>query len=273
MPTIWLCNMNYSLCKKIACLLILSVAVGGLQNWKLNSFKDEYTRQTNELRSDINILNIIKNSPTVGFKNIFSNYTFLKFLQYFGNEKERKNTGYVLSSNYFETILSHDPFYKNYYLFLSGSTTIYAGNPEASVALMAENLKSFRPQKPNDSYYIWRYKAVDELLFVGDSEAAQNSFEMAAKWGEESTDPNAALLSKDSQQTAQFLATNPDSHQAQINAWSSILTTAIDNKTQQRAVARIRQLGGDITVSEDGRVRVSYTAKNKIASEKEEPNK
>ena len=62
-----------------------------------------------------------------------------------------------------------------------------------------------------------------------------------------------------SQQTADFLEKNPDSKAAQIGAWSSILTTAVDDETRRRAIKSIQALGGEVSISENGSVSVKYS--------------
>lgn len=203
-------------------------------------------------------LSFLKHSPSLGFDNLIANATFVQFLQYFGDEEARKQFGYVKSPKFFETITSRDPNYRNFYIFLSGSSTLYAGQPQKTVDLMASGLAKLSPNQPPDSYYIWRYKAVDELLFLGDNEAAQKSFSSAAKWADQSTDPGAEYTSKRSQKTASFLAEDPDSKTAQIDAWSSLLTTAMDKNTRDRAVERIQSLGGNVVFSEDGGISIQY---------------
>ena len=123
---------------------------------------------------------------------------------------------------------------------------------------MSEGLASFEKEKPIDSYYIWRYKGTDELLFLGDSAAAQASFATAAEWAKQSDAPEAEIISELSHRTSEYLLSNPDSRIAQIDAWSSLLSTALDSDTRDRAVARIESLGGSVVFSEDGRVSIQY---------------
>jgi len=251
--------MYFRLIQKLGFSAVLAGAITGIQLLHLISFEGGRRYVASDRLQDSNYsLSLLNHLPNMGFGNVVSAYVFIDFLEYFGNDEERSITGYSLSPNFFEPIIKNDPYYKDYYLFLSSSTTTQAGMPKETVSLMSRGLSSFGSQRPPESYYVWRYKAVDELLFLGDRKAAQESFKMAAKWGQESDDPHAIGIARLSQQTAQFLATNPDSIQAEIDAWSSILTTALDNETRQRAVTRIRELGGNVFISDDGRVSISY---------------
>jgi hypothetical protein len=197
-------------------------------------------------------LNLLRKLPTFGFSNLLADWVFLGFLQYFGDAPARAKAGYQLSPEYFEVILGHDPYFRDGYLFLSSSTSLYAGMPERSVAIMAKHLKQLSPQTPPKSYYIWRYKGIDELLFLGDAKAAQHSFEMAAEWASTYTDAEGQSVAAFSRRTAQFLARNPKSKFAQVATWSQVLSNALDDRTRQLAVERIRALGGDVATGADG---------------------
>jgi hypothetical protein len=203
--------------------------------------------------------------PTFGFNNARANVTFLSFLQYFGDDPMRKETGYGLSPNFFEAIIADNPYYKEFYVFLTNSVSLNAAQPEKTVALINEGLLSLSLDKSEDSFYIWRYKGVEELLFLGDSQAAKHSFEVAAVWASESNLPESDTIAAISQQTADFLEQNPDSKAAQIGAWSSILTTAFDDETRKRAIGSVRKLGGDIIISENGEITVKYPEERKSA--------
>ena len=201
-------------------------------------------------------LSAIKSTPPLGFRNLLADSVFLNFLQYFSDVSNKKSVDKTLSPAFFESIISLDPFYRNYYLFLSSSTTLYAAQPQKAVDLMDKGLKEIDPEVVSDSFYIWRYKGVDELLFIGDSQAAKESFERAADWASRSDDPSSELMRMVSQQTADFLETDPDSSHAQIAAWSSVLFNALDDATREKAAERIESFGGSVDFLEDGNVHI-----------------
>lgn len=203
-------------------------------------------------------LTLAQKMPTFGFDNLVSDWFFLRFLQYFGDSEVRLRTDYSLSPEFFKVIIPHDPFYRYFYLFLSGSTSNFAAQPEQSVAIIAQGLKRLSPTVPPDSFYIWRYRGVDELLYLGDGKAAQKSFQTAADWARQSPHPDAPLMADNSQRTADFLANNPLSKQAQINAWSSVLANAFDDATRQNAIDRIEALGGKVIISETGGIQLQF---------------
>jgi hypothetical protein len=197
-------------------------------------------------------LNLLEKLPTFGFSNVLADWVFLNFLQYFGDDEARAKTDYRLSPEYFDVILSRDPYFLDGYFFLSSSTALYAAMPERSVAIMNKNLGQLAPHRPPQAYYIWRYKGIDELLFLGDAKAAQHSFEMAAEWASTYTDAEGQSVAAFSRRTAQFLARNPNSKFAQVATWSQVLSNATDDRTRQIAVERIRGLGGDVVIGADG---------------------
>lgn len=252
--------------KTALCLGSVSLCCFSLQWSALKSLTADVKKQSAQqkqiaLEVKKSELSALSKMPAIGFGNLLADWTFLDFLQYFGDEEVRATEGYELVANYFEPIIAHDPRYRQFYLFLSSSSSIYAATPQATVSLIEKGLAQLVPNEPADSYYVWRYKGVDELLFLGDGRAAQKSFETAASWAEASSDPASEMFAQISSQTAQYLSTNPNSEAAQVDAWSSVLTTAIDEATRKRAVAQIRTLGGDVIFSEDGGIKIEFAQK------------
>ena len=201
-------------------------------------------------------LQLLRKVPGLGFDRLIADWAFINFLIYFGDDDARDKTGYSLSPEYFEIIVDRDPYFLKSYLFLSSSTTLYAGLPEKSVALMNRGLKALSPQIPAKSYYVWRYKATDELLFLADAQAAKNSFTKAAQWANTYSDDESKYVALSSIQTAKFLARNPNSKAAQISAWTTVLGNAFDDRTRRRAINRIQALGGIVSATPNGQFNV-----------------
>jgi hypothetical protein len=242
-------------------ILICVVAIGGLQIPRLHQLRRaSETLDIQTLRQQVEVeavrLNLLQQVPTFGFDNLLADWVFLNFLQYFGDEPARDKTDYSLSPDYFEVILGHDPYFLGAYVYLSTSSTIYAGMPERSVAIMEKSLRSMKPNVPPDSYFAWRQKGIDELLFLGDAKAAQQSFEMAAEWASQSSLEGSDRIAESSRQTAQFLAKNPDSKAAQISAWTMVLSSTPDERTRQVAIERIEALGARILPTPDGSFQI-----------------
>jgi tetratricopeptide (TPR) repeat protein len=218
------------------------------------------TASLEDIRRDLEAervrLNVLEQAPSFGFDNVIADWTFLNFLQYFGDEAMRSRTDYALSPEYFDVILRRDPRFLSAYTFLSTSTAMYAGDPRRAIALTNEGLKHLSPTLPPDSHYVWRNKAIDELLFLGDAAAARQSFETAADWAEASGQPEGQSVASLSRQTATFLANNPDSSYAQFSAWMMVLTNAPDDRTRRTAADRIKALGGDVVPQPDGTFQI-----------------
>jgi hypothetical protein len=241
-------------------MLVASICVGaiaGLQLPQLQRLQPksqipsiEQIRQ--EIEAETTRLNLLKQIPTLGFNNLVADWTFLSFLQYFGDTPARQKSDYRLSPKYFEVILKQDPYFLEAYPYLSTSASLYAGVPEQSTALIQQSLSSLKPNVPPQSYYAWRQLGIDQLLFLGDPSAARSSFETAAAWARSSSVPGSEVTAQLSEQTATFLAQNPNSKRAQIAAWVMVLTSAPDENTQKIAVRRIELLGGKVVRNPDG---------------------
>jgi hypothetical protein len=238
----------------VACLCILGVS--SLQFPRMQKLTRTQVISKESLERDIKLektrLDLIKRIPTFGYDNLVANWVFLGFLQYFGDDEVRAKTGYSLSPEYFEIILKHDPRFRLAYLGLSTSTSMYAGMPEKSISLTEQGLKQLSPWIPDKSYYIWRYKAVDELLFLGNSQAAQKSFANAADWASKHSDEESKISARVSQATAQFLTRNPNSKYAQISSWAMVLENGVDESSRKRAVKAIEKLGGEVVATPQG---------------------
>ena len=197
-------------------------------------------------------LRLLQRMPDLGFRNLVADWTFLQYLQYFGNREHRQITGYGLSGDFFEIIIDRDPYAYDPYIFLSSSLTLYAGQPERAVELQAKGLESLTPELPPESYFIWRSKGVDEMLFLGDFEAASQSHTTAAEWAAQSPNPQAQADQDSLRQTAAFLQTEPDNPRVRVGAWQQILASAPDQPTQAIAIQNIEALGYEVVPREGG---------------------
>lgn len=241
----------------VVCIL----AVGALQMPQLNELKTGLKNATPEtLQQKVNLdkirLNLLQQTPTFGFDNVLADWVFLNFLQYFGDDPARLQTGYALSPEYFKVIIARDPRFLGAYIPLSTSISLYAAQPKESVALMEKGLQSMSPQSPPKSYYVWLQKGIDELLFLGNAQAAKQSFEKAAQWASVYSDPESQTVAAISRQTAAFLARNPVSKLAQVSAWTMVLNNVTDERTRQIVISRIEALGGQIVVTPQGTVQI-----------------
>jgi tetratricopeptide (TPR) repeat protein len=249
--------MKISISAKLIFNILLSIAITGgiiaLQKPQLNSEQktntEKYNRQ--DLKEKTTAILLAK-MPSFGYDNMVANWAFLKFLVYFGDGDVRKHTGYAATTDYFKTVVKNDPRFVKAYFYMSPATSMFAGNPEQSTTLIEQGLASITPQSHPDSYFLWIYKAIDELLFLGDSQAAKHSYDKGIEWASYYNDDRSKAVSARMQQMSQFLATNPDSVEAQIGSWFQLLTNAKDDVTRRRAVDNIEKLGGKIQFTPNG---------------------
>ncbi|ODH00009.1 hypothetical protein A4S05_35230 [Nostoc sp. KVJ20] len=249
----------------VACVCILGVGLIQFpQLQKLISSKQSASLETleKEIKSENIRLNLLQKMPSFGYDNFIADLVYLNFLQYFGDDEVRDKTGYSLSPEYFEVILERDPRFLAAYRSLSISTSLYAAMPERAIAISEQGLKSLSPSVPEKSYYIWRYKGIDELLFLGDAQAAQQSFAMAANWASKLSDEESQFIATTSQKTAEFLSRNPNSKYAQISTWSMVLNNQVDERTQKRAIRAIEALGGKVVTTPEGTNKIVFPPKD-----------
>lgn len=247
-----------SLTSRLAVIALCLTGIILIQHQKLKLersqlTKAEYVRQEQAEKANLTVLSKI---PAFGFNNLLSNWIYLKFIQYFGDGAAREKIGYSLSPEYFAAVVDRNPRLVAAYKFLAPATSIFAGQPQKTVDLIQQGLKLISPEDSPLSYYLWIYKGVDEMLFLGDTKAAKQSYEMAAKWAETYDDPISQTRANNARQTAQFLAKDPNSKIARIGAWTMVLSSAPDEKTQERAINQIKALGGEIIVTPEGRIDV-----------------
>lgn len=235
-------------------LLICGLGITRLQQPKLEVLSGshldnrDYEREIN--KEDIKV-NLFKNLPAFGFDNLLADWGMLQFIQYYGDEEARKKTGYHLSPDYLEVIVNNDPRFTLAYMIISPASSINAGRPDRTISLMNRGVKSLTPDIEK-AYYVWLYKGVDELLFLGDIPEAKRSYSMAGDWANQAGNKFIASMA---QGTVKFLSTKPDSRRAQVGAWFMIYVNVADKETKAFAKGNIERLGGKLILSENGRVQ------------------
>jgi hypothetical protein len=251
--------------KLVTFAALMSVLVFGMTAMQSNKLKNlravdkslDPVALQQESRLRANQLELMKKIPKFGFNNLAANTSFIDFLSYFGSTEARNVNGYSLGFDYFDVVLKEDPRFFLAYYYLSGTGSRYLANPDRTVKIMNEGFKSIKPDSPKYSYYLWRLKATDELLFLGDSQMAKASMEKAADWAQLAGDEEGRRVARISSNTANFLAKNPHSKQARFGAWAGILDTAIDNSARKLAISKIIELGGKVEQDAQGKIRIT----------------
>lgn len=196
-------------------------------------------------------LKMLKALPTFGFDNLVADWTFLKFLQYFGDDEARDVTGYSLSPDYFDIITQRDPRRVEIYPFLSVAISFYQAKPEIAVQLMERGTSALSPQIDPQAWMVWRNKGLDELLLLGDIPESIRSHEMAADWVE--GNPEGKQFAPIFRATAEFLRRDPDSVQVRFMAWSSVYAQTKDKFVRMRAKQALVKLGAQVRKDKDGK--------------------
>lgn len=211
-----------------------------LQRPSLSQETPQKAEQQESLR-----LALMQKMPSFGFDNMVANWVFLNFLQYYGDDEARQQTGYSLSPEFFEVITQRDPRFVEAYYHLSSSVSYELGKPERTLELMQRGMEKLLPKNNSRAFVVWRFAALDQVLLLGDYPGAIRSFEMAAKLAgqtEEFKELEAIF-----QGSADFLKSNPDTRLVRFQAWSILYEQAVrigDKRTKERAVREIIALGG-----------------------------
>jgi hypothetical protein len=250
------------------CLTSLSLIIGtaGIVSLQNNNLKTKIAaqEQTSYLQEEQALkatINLQKNLPTFGLNNLIADWNYLQFIQYFGDAEAREVTGYSLVTDYFEVAVDKDPRFTQSFLSFSAANSIFAGQPQKTVKLINQVLESATPDLPGYPFLLWTYKATDEILFLGNLGAAKNSYEQAAEWASMRNDDLGKEMAGRYLATAQFLASNPDSTDAQIAAWANVLSQAQDIKTQQHAIKQLEKLGAEVSVTKAGEIKITRPEK------------
>jgi hypothetical protein len=206
-----------------------------------------------EVQQEALRLKILKTIPSFGFDYLIADWTFIKFLQYFGDNEARDVTGYNLGQDYFDIVTQRDPRWVDIYLFLSTAISFYQGKPETAVNLMERGTSalSLSPQMHSQSWIVWRTKGLDELLLLGDVPESIRSHEMAANWVQGS--PEGPKLAPILRATAEYLRRDPDNVPVRFIAWNTVYSQTTDKLERQRAKQALVKLGAQVQKDKDGK--------------------
>lgn len=188
-------------------------------------------------------LTLWRTMPVFGFDNLVADWAYLNFFQYFGHREARQMTGYTALPDFFAVMVQRDPYFSRPYRYLSSSVTLFAGQPQETIRLLEQALAQVTPRFPDDAFWLWRYKAMDELLFLGEIDAAIQSLEQNAEWASQSLDPQASRHAASARSLAEFLRRDPDSRQVQASGWTMIWGNAINEEVRHYAERQLEALG------------------------------
>lgn len=218
----------------LSAIAIISLQSDRYQKVKTRVENPDYLQQEKETLAALNLRRL---TPSFGFDNLMADSIYLQFVQYFGDETARKATGYSLVPQYFKAIGDRDPQFTAAYLTLATANSMYAGKADKTVSLIDRVLQT-SPAETNNSHLLWTVKAIDETLFLGDVDAAKHSYLTAAYLARQQDSDLVIDVVSYNRQRAEFLATKPDTTEAQIIAWKSVLPNVV--KEHERQVIRDR---------------------------------
>jgi hypothetical protein len=249
-------------------LIMLGCFVGiiVIQNRNIDKSEQElsakdYEKLVNDEKVDLGFLHHV---PSMGLDNIIANWTYLRFIQYFGDVPARDDTGYGLLPQHYQLLVDKDPHFTDALSKLDVATSLFGGQPEASAGFLGQALskipKKFISNIP--PYYLWRAKGNNELLFAGNVDAAEESYRHSMEWAKAYDDEESRRMININKSSLEFLANNPDSREARIGAWMGILANRPDKKTVERVIKEIKTLGAQVVVEPNGNIKVSLPDKS-----------
>ncbi|NJR50243.1 MAG: hypothetical protein HC780_12410 [Leptolyngbyaceae cyanobacterium CSU_1_3] len=258
-------------------LAIVGVALAGVvatQRSQLNRSSQWTVNPQQAEQQEALRLQLLQKTPTLGYDNLIANWTFLSFLQYYGDDVAREQTGYSLSPQFFDIITRRDPRFTDIYLFLSGTLSYELGQPQLAVDLMKRGTDALSPEIDPGAFRVWHYRSLDQLLLLGDTRGAIHSLEMASQWA--AAVPTYRETAPLFQRTADFLKRDPDSKLVRFQAWGTVFNQAQqtgDRKTQDRARQELLALGGLERVTPDGVRYFTLPMPVKASPQKPKPTK
>jgi hypothetical protein len=224
---------------------IISLQLFSLQNNFSETSAQKYSQQVVKKKAQLNLINKI---PLLGFDNIIADWLFLNFIQYYGDNEARETTGYGLAPDYFQTIVKLEPRFIVSYFFLEPATTLFALQPQISVTTISQGLEFISPDTPLASE-LWIIKAINELLFLGNTQAATNSYRQALEWTKKDKPQVNPNKIKRLEETIKFLESDPDSRRAAAGGWAALLSRARDTKTKEKILYYLDRLGAEVILT------------------------
>jgi hypothetical protein len=242
---------------------IMAVSIFGIVYLQYSGIADKTKPATSEeynlqLEDEKLKLTALGKTPSFGFSNLIADWLYLQFIQYFGDNEARAISGYSLAADYFEQIVNKDPLFTGAISKLDVAMSLFAGEPQESVNFLTDALQK-QPMKFQSSvppYYLWRAKGNNELLFLGDADAAKKSYLNSINSGQIYNTEDSRRIVEISKRSIEFLKTNPDSKFARISAWVNVLSNNPDQKTIRRVTEEIAALGGKVEVLGDGVIQI-----------------
>ena len=246
-------KINQLLATLLPFICLAGIVVLQGQEYKRSVQKLNHVNYLTQEQEEAKLIDWQKRSPSLGFSNLKADWSYLNFVQYFGDKNARETIGYKLVPNYFETIANIDPRFTAAHIRLSIANSMYAGDPETTIALMQQVLDSIEPMS-EEAVAVWTSKGLDELLFMGDKKAASESYKMAEQWAEltRGNRPEEHTV-KDLEEALESVS-EIELKEAQLRAWSSVLVHIKDHQRRREIIARLDRIRDEILVLQQSEI-------------------
>lgn len=198
-------------------------------------------------------LALLERLPSLGFDNLIADWTFMQYLQYFGDEAAREKTGCRLNATYLDIITERDARFLGPYLFVPSGVSYCQGEPQQSVELLDRGVTAIDSDLHDNAFIVPLLEALDRLLLLGDVDGAIAAYETAAERAANSD--RFTELAPRLRDRAEFLRRNPRAEEARFLGWQEVYNTATDDRVRERAIAELKELGVQVVRQEDGSVQ------------------
>lgn len=233
-------NLGWGTAINVGLIAIAAIGVVGLQRQVIERATN-VPENADVLQDRMQVtLNLLGRLPSLGFDNAIADWAFLSYLQYFGDVATREQTGYDLNDDFFDLVTARDPRFLEVYPFATAGISYYLGDPETTIAYMDRGTDALGPEVRPDAFWLWRYKAIDQLLLLGDTNGAEYSMTQAADWARQAGETEFADFF---QRTADFLRSDPNNVPVRFYAWMTVYQEAVDVPIRKRAEDELLLLG------------------------------
>ena len=132
-------------------LIIVLVSLWGITHLQSQEITQKETQKSpseylNQEANEKQALNLLVNTPSLGFGNAIADWIYLNFIQYFGDTLPRESIGYDLCPIYFQSLVQKDPRFVNAVTVMDVCTSLFAGYPLRSLEYLQKAVGSMQPK-------------------------------------------------------------------------------------------------------------------------------
>jgi len=230
---------------------LLALACFLLVLW-LQSLSADRQRAKIEPDSDATLL-FGKYFPAFGYDNLLADFVWMRFAQYYGDQRSRQMSGYKLSYEYLDVITDRDPKFEKAYLAANFSVANKMGRTDLAEKLLTKGVRN----NP-DSYLIWQYRGFLHLLYTGAPDKAAFSFKQNAIIAVAREGNAKQAWGNYWWQMGSYLESNQPSVWQLRTIWNEVFNSAPDGETKILALGQLKKLG--VVLDEDRKLHELYPA-------------